>query len=75
MNKDTVKGSFEQLKGKIKEGWGKLTDDDIALYDGKKDQFFGKVQEKYGVAKDEAQKKLDEWSSSCGTCVEDEHVA
>lgn len=65
MNKDTVQGTFEQFKGKIKEGWGKLTDDDIALFNGKREQFFGKVQEKYGMAKDEAQKKLNEWKASC----------
>lgn len=68
MNKDTVKGTFEQFKGKIKESWGKLTDDDIALFEGKKDQFFGKVQEKYGIAKDEAAKRIKEFETSCNYC-------
>ncbi len=71
MNKDTIEGKFEQFKGKIKESWGKLTDDDISLIKGKKDQFFGKVQEKHGIAKDEAAKKLAEFEKSCGYCSDD----
>jgi len=67
MNNDQAEGNFKQLKGKIKETWGKLTDDDIALFNGQRDQFFGKLQEQYGIAKEEAEKKikaLEEASSS-----------
>jgi uncharacterized protein YjbJ (UPF0337 family) len=59
MNKTIVKGKFSQLKGAIKEKWGQLTDDDLALLDGSKDKFFGRLQEKYGIGQDEAQKELD----------------
>lgn len=58
MNSDQISGNFHKLKGKIKETWGNLTDDEIALYNGKQEQFFGKLQEKYGIAKDEAEKRL-----------------
>lgn len=64
MNKDQVEGNWNQFKGKVKETWGKLTDDDIALFNGKKDQFFGKIQEKYGVAKEEAEKTTQEWEKT-----------
>lgn len=57
---ETTKGTFEQLKGKIKETWGQLTDDEIALAEGKRDQFIGKLREKYGLAKEEAEQRLDE---------------
>ena len=47
MNQDQMKGKGTQLKGKLKETWGRLTDDDLALFDGQRDQFLGKLQEKY----------------------------
>ena len=58
MNTDQVKGQATQIAGKLKETWGKLTDDDRALYSGQRDQFLGKVQEKYGIAKEAAEKQL-----------------
>jgi len=58
MNKDAVEGNFEQVKGKIKETWGKLTDNDIMLYKGQREKFLGKLQENYGLAKEDAEKKL-----------------
>ena len=58
MNQEQARGKFEQLKGKIKEAWGRLTDDEIALYNGKRDQFLGKVQEKQGLMKQEAEEQL-----------------
>ncbi|MDX2027225.1 MAG: CsbD family protein [Alphaproteobacteria bacterium] len=60
MNRDTIQGKAEQLKAKIKETWGRLTDDDVALYEAKRDQFFGKLQEKYGLMKDEAEEQVRE---------------
>lgn len=63
MNKEQAQGNWNQFKGKVKETWGRLTDDDIALFNGKKDQFFGKVQEKYGIAKEEAEKNIREWEA------------
>lgn len=58
MNKDQVDGKASQIKGKVKETWGKLTDNDIMLLDGKRDQFLGKLKEHYGLAKEDAESKL-----------------
>jgi len=65
MNQDQMQGQFTQLKGKIKETWGRLSDSDIALAEGKREQFFGKLQEVYGLNKEEAQKRLGELQKSC----------
>jgi uncharacterized protein YjbJ (UPF0337 family) len=61
MNWDTIKGQWKQFKGKVKEKWGDLTDDDLNVIDGKKDQLVGKLQERYGYTKDEAEKEADEF--------------
>lgn len=61
MNKDTIEGNWKQLKGKVKEQWGKLTDDDFDVIAGKRDQLAGRVQEAYGVSKDEAEKQIRDW--------------
>jgi uncharacterized protein YjbJ (UPF0337 family) len=66
MNKDQIEGNWQQFKGKIKETYGKLTDDDIALFNGKRDQFFGKIQEKYGEAREAAEKRISEYETSTG---------
>ena len=63
MNKDTIEGNWKQFKGKIKEQWGKLTDDDLDVIDGKRQQLIGKIQERAGIARDEAEKQLKEWQS------------
>ncbi len=60
MNNEQVKGNVQQMSGKIKEMWGRLTDDEIALYSGQRDQFFGKLTEKYGIAKEEAEKRMQD---------------
>jgi uncharacterized protein YjbJ (UPF0337 family) len=60
MNQDQMQGKFDQLRGKIKETWGRLSDDDITLANGKMEQFLGKVQETYGLTKEAAQKRFDE---------------
>jgi uncharacterized protein YjbJ (UPF0337 family) len=59
MNWDTIKGNWKQMTGKIKEEWGDLTDDDLTEAAGERDQLVGKIQAKYGVAKDEAEKQVD----------------
>lgn len=64
MNTEQIRGNFNQIKGKLKETWGRLSDDDIALYNGKRDQFFGKLEEKYGLAKEDAEDKLAEIEQS-----------
>jgi uncharacterized protein YjbJ (UPF0337 family) len=61
MNSDQLQGKWKQVKGAVKEKWGKLTDDDIDVIDGKSDQLVGKIQERYGIARDVAQKQVDEW--------------
>jgi uncharacterized protein YjbJ (UPF0337 family) len=63
MNWDRIEGNWKQLAGKVKEGWGKLTDDDISVVAGKRDQLVGRVQERYGIAKDEAERQVKEWES------------
>ncbi len=61
MNKDTLKGNWNQLKGKIKQKWGKLTDDDITAINGSYDQLVGKIQEKHGIARDKAEQELKDF--------------
>ena len=61
MNQDTWEGRWKQLKGTVKQQWGKLTDDDIDYMSGSKDRFVGRLQERYGIAKDEAQRQADNW--------------
>ena len=61
MNEDILQGKWTQLKGKVKEQWGKLTDDEIDQLDGKKDQLVGRVQERYGLAKDQAERDVNTW--------------
>lgn len=71
MNKEQVQGKAEQLKGKFKEAFAKLTDNDIMLYESKRDQFVGKVVELQGIAKEDAEKKIkaieDACTSGCST--------
>jgi uncharacterized protein YjbJ (UPF0337 family) len=65
MNWDTIKGQWMQVKGKVKEKWGKLTDNDLDVVAGKKDQLVGMLQKRYGYAKDKAEKEVDEFCSGC----------
>ena len=59
MNWDQLKGQWKQSKGKIREKWGKLTDDDFEMIAGQRDQLIGVIQERYGIAKEEAQNQAD----------------
>ncbi|HTS76571.1 MAG TPA: CsbD family protein [Bryobacteraceae bacterium] len=61
MNWDQVAGQWKQLKGAVKEKYGKLTDDDLNQIAGRREQFVGKLQERYGIAREEAQRRADEW--------------
>jgi uncharacterized protein YjbJ (UPF0337 family) len=61
MNWDTIEGKWEQLKGDVKGKWAKLTDDDVSSVSAKKDKLVGKIQERYGVLKDEAERQVDAW--------------
>ncbi|MGH9630833.1 MAG: CsbD family protein [Bryobacteraceae bacterium] len=61
MNWDIAEGNWKQFKGKVKEQWGKLTDDDLDRVGGKRDQLVGRLQERYGYTRDEAEREADEW--------------
>ncbi|HET8941297.1 MAG TPA: CsbD family protein [Rudaea sp.] len=61
MNQDRIKGQWKQLSGKIKANWGKLTDDDLQQAEGNAEYLAGKVQERYGVARDNAEKQVREF--------------
>lgn len=63
MNKDQASGNWKQFIGKMKEKWGKLTDDDMQVIEGKRDQLVGKIQERYGYAKDEAEREVTDWET------------
>jgi uncharacterized protein YjbJ (UPF0337 family) len=64
MNWDTVKGQWKQIRGRIREQWGDLTDDDLDRIEGKRDQLVGAVQKRYGVARDEADKQVRRFETS-----------
>jgi uncharacterized protein YjbJ (UPF0337 family) len=64
MNWDQVEGKWKQATGKVKEKWGKLTDSDMEVIRGRRDQLIGRIQERYGLAKEEAQKQADEFAKT-----------
>jgi uncharacterized protein YjbJ (UPF0337 family) len=64
MNWDQVEGKWKQLKGSAKQQWGKLTDDDLDVIAGKKDELLGKLQQRYGIQREEARKQADQWCKS-----------
>ncbi len=64
MNWEQIQGNWKQATGKAKEQWGKLTDDDFDVIAGRRDQLAGKVQERYGIAKEEAEKQIASWEKS-----------
>ena len=61
MNKDQAGGNWKQFKGTVKEKWGKLTDDDLTVIEGKRDQLVGKIQERYGYQKEAPEKEVKAW--------------
>jgi uncharacterized protein YjbJ (UPF0337 family) len=58
MNQDRIEGRWKQLRGKLRERWGKLTDDDLDIIAGRRDQLLGRIQQRHGLARDEAEKQL-----------------
>ena len=64
MNEDTLKGEWTQLKGKVREQWGKLTNDDLDQIQGRAEQLVGRIQERYGVARDEAKRQVETWRAT-----------
>jgi len=67
MNWDQIAGKWAQIKGEVRKMWGKLTDDDLEFIAGSKDKLIGRIQERYGVAKEEAEKQLEQWSRTVRT--------
>jgi uncharacterized protein YjbJ (UPF0337 family) len=61
MNWDQLEGKWHQMKGAVKAKWGKLTDDDLEFIAGRQEQLIGKIHERYGIAREEARKRADEW--------------
>ena len=61
MNWDVVEGKWKQLKGDVKRQWGKLTDDDLDVIEGNRDKLIGKIQESYGIGKDDADRQVNDW--------------
>jgi uncharacterized protein YjbJ (UPF0337 family) len=71
MNLDQLEGKWKQVKGSVKEHFGKLTDDDMQVISGNRDKLIGKIQERYGIAHEEAQKRAAAWASA----LRDEHTS
>jgi uncharacterized protein YjbJ (UPF0337 family) len=63
MNWDQIEGMWKQLTGSAREQWGKLTDDDFQTLTGQKEQLVGRIQERYGIARAEVEKQVEEWSN------------
>jgi uncharacterized protein YjbJ (UPF0337 family) len=63
MNWDQIKGNWKQLRGRAKTQWGRLTDDELDVIDGRRDVLAGKIQEAYGISKDEAERQLKTWET------------
>jgi uncharacterized protein YjbJ (UPF0337 family) len=64
MNSDKLSGQWKQLKGKVKARWGKLTDDQLDVIAGRREELEGKIQEAYGIAREDAKKQVDEFYST-----------
>jgi uncharacterized protein YjbJ (UPF0337 family) len=72
MNWDQIAGKWKQAKGSVKQKWARLTDDDLEFIAGSRDQLVGKIQERYGISKEEAQKQVEGWSfPATGTEVDE----
>ena len=63
MNWDRIEGNWRQFKGKVKEQWGRLTDDQLDAIAGRRDQLAGKIQESYGIGRDEAERQVKDWEN------------
>lgn len=61
MNWDEIQGNWKQLKGKVRSHWGKLTDDDVEVVNGKRTELLGVLQKRYGHAKDQGEREIDSW--------------
>ncbi|MCY7318896.1 MAG: CsbD family protein [Ramlibacter sp.] len=69
MNNDRIEGNWKQAKGKLKEQWGKLTDDDLDVIAGRRDQLLGRIQERHGIAKEEAETQVSSFEKRNPTFI------
>ena len=70
MNWDQIEGNWMQLKGNVKQQWGKLTDDQLVVIAGKRDNLAGKIQEVYGISKEEVEKQLIQWQARLNETIQ-----
>ena len=73
MNSDIIKGNWKQVRGKAREWWGKLTEDDLNVIDGNREQLIGKLQERYGYTKDVAAKEVNQRLKELERVIEGKH--
>ena len=73
MNKDRIDGSWEQVKGHVQKAWGKLTNDDLDVIEGNRKLLAGKIQERYGVAQDEAEHQVKKWNNEADDMADHAH--
>lgn len=66
MNRDIFEGKWKQFRGDVRKKWGELTDDDLAQINGDRDKLAGKLQERYGMVKEEADRQIDDWADRVG---------
>ena len=66
MNWDRIQGNWKTFQGHVKTQWGKLTDDDVTEIAGRRDELAGRIQARYGIAKEEAQRQIDDWIKEPG---------
>ena len=71
MNWDRIEGNWKQFSGKVRQQWGKLTDDDLDVIDGRRAELAGRIQEVYGISKDEAEKQIEHFSGSLDSGMHD----
>jgi uncharacterized protein YjbJ (UPF0337 family) len=71
MNSDQFEGKWKQLKGTLKQRWAKLTDDDITALSGKKDELVGRIQERYGITREQAEREADEWAQAANANLDE----
>jgi uncharacterized protein YjbJ (UPF0337 family) len=74
MNSDQLEGKWKQLKGSLKEKWGKLTDDDLEQIAGKRDKLIGKLQERYGITREEAEEQAELWQTKAAVEADERAV-
>jgi uncharacterized protein YjbJ (UPF0337 family) len=74
MNWDRIQGEWKQLTSQVKTKWAKLTDDDMSMIGAKKDELVGKIQERYGILRDEAEKQVDEWMAKLPSRSDAKHA-